>query len=392
MFKKIFAFMIALVMIVSVGTTVFADDSDINNHNSEGVPLSEEIIEQIAIEWASSTNPETDIQVGDVIKLYGYDNNLCGASISYVSNGIPYGYIVLDFSTDSIVTEYVIEEGAQNICNAILENARVDSSVRTKVEQIAKIYKTTPFNYAVSIEENGVKSFYDSVKGNISIQEFNAERNVYTTKTKSTPVNHWGDIIIGSIPSGYTTVDGLSKLSTTASLTEADIKRDVKKYACVVQAMANVAKQSGLLKNNSVVDTYNYLWTESDTTVDKVENGITYGSTKFNKMGPSLVALAKSLGKKNSSYSNNSSPTYGTFKNAVSAGKSSIFGAGVEYTNGERVGHAVSVVGNRSAKDSSGKLYQYIYIADGWYSTLRYICISDTQYFKDTYSTVLTFK
>mgnify|MGYP005881999219 FL=1 len=156
--------------------------------------------------------------------------------------------------------------------------------------------------------------------------------------------------------------------------------------------MANVAKQSGLLKNNSIVDTYNYLWDKSGTTVDKVENGITYGSTKFNKMGSSLVALAKSLGKKNSSYSNSSSPTYDTFKNAVSAGKSSIFAAGVEYTDGTRVGHAVSVVGNRSAKDSSGKLYQYIYIADGWYSTLRYICISDTQYFKDTYSTVLTFK
>ena len=61
-------------------------------------------------------------------------------------------------------------------------------------------------------------------------------------------------------------------------------------------------------------------------------------------------------------------------------GKFSIFGAGVEYTNGERVGHVVLVVGNRSAKDSGGKLYQYIYIADGWYSTLRYICISDTQY------------
>ena len=56
------------------------------------------------------------------------------------------------------------------------------------------------------------------------------------------------------------------------------------------------------------------------------------------------------------------------------------FKAGVEYTNGKRVGRAVSVVGNRSAKDSSGKLYQYIYIADGWNSTLRYTCLSDTQY------------
>ena len=220
------------------------------------------------------------------------------------------------------------------------------------------------------------------------------ERDIYDAgkQSRTTPVGHWGDIIIGSIPTGYTTVDSLSKLSTTSSLTEAEIERDVKKYACVVQAMANVAKQSGLLKNNSIVDTYNYLWDKSGTTVDKVENGITYGSTKFNKMGSSLVALAKSLGKKNSSYSNSSSPTYDTFKNAVSAGKSSIFAAGVEYTDGTRVGHAVSVVGNRSAKDSSGKLYQYIYIADGWYSTLRYICISDTQYFKDTYSTVLTFK
>ena len=117
--------------------------------------------------------------------MYGYDNNLCGASVSYVSNGTPYGYVVLDFSTDCIVTEYVIEEGAHNICDAILENAGVEISVRANIEQTAKIYRTTPFNYAVSLEVNGVKSFYDSQKGNISIQEFNAERDIYDAGKQS---------------------------------------------------------------------------------------------------------------------------------------------------------------------------------------------------------------
>lgn len=65
-----------------------------------------------------------------------------------------------------------IEEGAHNICDAILENAGVEISVRANIEQTAKIYRTTPFNYAVSLEVNGVKSFYDSQKGNISIYQY----------------------------------------------------------------------------------------------------------------------------------------------------------------------------------------------------------------------------
>ena len=170
--KRFLSLVLALIMICSLSVTAFADSPNPDNQNSGGIPLSEEIIEQIAIEWAASTNPEVDIQVSDVIKLYGYDNNLCGASVSYVSNGTPYGYVVLDFSTDCIVTEYVIEEGAHNICDAILENAGVEISVRANIEQTAKIYRTTPFNYAVSLEVNGVKSFYDSQKGNISIYQY----------------------------------------------------------------------------------------------------------------------------------------------------------------------------------------------------------------------------
>ena len=69
--KRFLSLVLALIMICSLSVTAFADSPNPDNQNSGGIPLSEEIIEQIAIEWAASTNPEVDIQVSDVIKLYG---------------------------------------------------------------------------------------------------------------------------------------------------------------------------------------------------------------------------------------------------------------------------------------------------------------------------------
>ena len=69
------------------------------------------------------------------------------------------------------------------------------------------------------------------------------------------------------------------------------------------------------------------------------------------------------------------SPTYSTFKNAVNNGQSTTLTFEINVNN-KGVAHCVSVVGYRSARDSSNKLYEYVYIADGWYTTLRYICIT----------------
>lgn len=402
---RLLMFVLAITLFFSTSISVYAVSKPAEEtDNIEGVVVTTEVAKTIASDWAAFIEPDLNLQVSDVIELYDYDDKICGYSVSFQQNNIPYGYVMLDFSTDNYISEYVIQENAKNICDAVLNQAGVSTSLCNDLSNNAKLYKMLPFEYSVSLENDGLDVLYDAHKGSVSNQEFQSERNLLKTSmeakvnersSQSTPVGHWGDIIIRSIPSGYTTIDALTQLSSTSSITESYIEDLLSKYACVVQAMTNVANQCDLLLNDSIADTYNYLWTESGTTESSEKDGIIYGTTLFDKMGSSLKALAKSLGKNSSSYSNSTSPSYTTFKNAVNAGKSSIFGAGVTVTDGdteERVGHAVSVVGYRSAKDSSNKVYQYIYIADGWYTTLRYVCISDTQYFTDTYSTVLTFK
>ena len=209
----------------------------------------------------------------------------------------------------------------------------------------------------ISVSEIKQSTISNSIDNPPAIYDPNSENE--------TTYGHCGDVMLRSIPTGYTAVDRNTRLNSPKSLSQSWAENNTGSYACAIVAALNIMYQNDCLLNNDSVKTYDWLWNETgtkETTSSKndTSSDIVYGSTTIGKIAPAIVKLAKQLGKSNSSYTSVSSPTYQTYKSAVQAGKSGVleFGVTVTASNGtERQGHSVSVVGFRSDKDSSSSVH-----------------------------------
>lgn len=404
--RKFVALLLAVMMTLSLG--VSANAAEPANYD-DYIKVTDEIVESIVVEWAEYVSPGRSFDVSAIYDYYDQNDQLIGYSVSVTSNGIPYGYVLLDFFQENMISEFVIEENAVNICETALaelqSNTRAnDLNSRNADMSSVKLHKCLPLTTAVSVEVGGTELYaigdevtsrneYKSLSSSISVSEIsqptiaNSIDNppaIYDPNSENeTTYGHCGDVMLRSIPTGYTAVDPDTRLNNPKSFSQSWAENNTGSYACAIVAALNIMYQNNCLLNNDSVKTYDWLWDETgtkETTSSKndTSSDIVYGSTTIGKIAPAIVKLAKQLGKSNSSYTSVSSPTYQTYKSAVQAGKSGVleFGVTVTADNGtERQGHSVSVVGFRSDRDSSSTVHQYIIVADGW-GSFRYMELS----------------
>ncbi len=404
--KKLIALLLTLTMMVSLGITASATES--TNYN-DYIKVTDEIVESIAIEWAEYISPGRSFDVSATYEYYDLNDELIGYSVSMTSNGTPYGYVLLDFFKENMISEFIIEENAINICETAVAELQSEASTHGMRSlhfdsTSIRLHKYLPLVHAVSVDIGGTELYsmgdeiasrdeYELFSESISTSQIGGSVDVcdaanppaiYDTSSQNETVyGHCADIMLRSIPTGYTVVDADTRLSSKKSFSQSWIETNTGSYACAIVAALNIMYQTDTLLNDSSVDTYDWLWDETgtkETTASKNDttNDIVYGSTTIGKIAPAIVKLAKQLGKASSSYTNVSNPTYQTYKTAVTAGKSGVleFGVTVSTDDGtERQGHSVSVVGFRSDKDSSSAVHQYVIVADGW-GAYRYMELS----------------
>lgn len=404
--RRFIALLLAVMMTLSLGAS--ANAAEPTNYD-DYIKVTDEVVERIVVEWAEYVSPGRSFDVSAIYDYYDQNDQLIGYSVSVTSNGIPYGYVLLDFFQENMISEFVIEENAVNICEIALtelqSNTRTnDLNNRNADMSSVKLHKCIPLSPAVSVEVGGTELYaigneitsrdeYKSLSSFISVSEIkqstisNSIDNppaIYDPNSENeTTYGHCGDVMLRSIPTGYTAVDRDTRLNSPKSFSQSWAENNTGSYACAIVAALNIMYQNDCLLNNDSVKTYDWLWNETgtkETTSSKndTSSDIVYGSTTIGKIAPAIVKLAKQLGKSNSSYTSVSSPTYQTYKSAVQAGKSGVleFGVTVTASNGtERQGHSVSVVGFRSDKDSSSSVHQYIIVADGW-GSFRYMELS----------------
>jgi hypothetical protein len=404
--RRFIALLLAVMMTLSLGAS--ANAAEPTNYD-DYIKVTDEVVERIVVEWAEYVSPGRSFDVSAIYDYYDQNDQLIGYSVSVTSNGIPYGYVLLDFFQENMISEFVIEENAVNICEIALtelqSNTRAnDLNNRNADMSSVKLHKCLPLSPAVSVEVGGTELYaigneitsrdeYKSLSSFISVSEIkqstisNSIDNppaIYDPNSENeTTYGHCGDVMLRSIPTGYTAVDRDTRLNSPKSFSQSWAENNTGSYACAIVAALNIMYQNDCLLNNDSVKTYDWLWNETgtkETTSSKndTSSDIVYGSTTIGKIAPAIVKLAKQLGKSNSSYTSVSSPTYQTYKSAVQAGKSGVleFGVTVTASNGtERQGHSVSVVGFRSDKDSSSSVHQYIIVADGW-GSFRYMELS----------------
>ena len=404
--RRFIALLLAVMMTLSLGAS--ANAAEPTNYD-DYIKVTDEVVERIVVEWAEYVSPGRSFDVSAIYDYYDQNDQLIGYSVSVTSNGIPYGYVLLDFFQENMISEFVIEENAVNICEIALtelqSNTRAnDLNNRNADMSSVKLHKCLPLSPAVSVEVGGTELYaigneitsrdeYKSLSSFISVSEIkqstisNSIDNppaIYDPNSENeTTYGHCGDVMLRSIPTGYTAVDRDTRLNSPKSFSQSWAENNTGSYACAIVAALNIMYQNDFLLNNDSVKTYDWLWNETgtkETTSSKndTSSDIVYGSTTIGKIAPAIVKLAKQLGKSNSSYTSVSSPTYQTYKSAVQAGKSGVleFGVTVTASNGtERQGHSVSVVGFRSDKDSTSSVHQYIIVADGW-GSFRYMELS----------------
>lgn len=404
--RRFIALLLAVMMTLSLGAS--ANAAEPTNYD-DYIKVTDEVVERIVVEWAEYVSPGRSFDVSAIYDYYDQNDQLIGYSVSVTSNGIPYGYVLLDFFQENMISEFVIEENAVNICEIALtelqSNTRAnDLNNRNADMSSVKLHKCLPLSHAVSVEVGGTELYaigneitsrdeYKSLSSFISVSEIkqstisNSIDNppaIYDPNSENeTTYGHCGDVMLRSIPTGYTAVDRDTRLNSPKSFSQSWAENNTGSYACAIVAALNIMYQNDCLLNNDSVKTYDWLWNETgtkETTSSKndTSSDIVYGSTTIGKIAPAIVKLAKQLGKSNSSYTSVSSPTYQTYKSAVQAGKSGVleFGVTVTASNGtERQGHSVSVVGFRSDRDSSSTVHQYIIVADGW-GSFRYMELS----------------
>ena len=404
--RRFIALLLAVMMTLSLGAS--ANAAEPTNYD-DYIKVTDEVVERIVVEWAEYVSPGRSFDVSAIYDYYDQNDQLICYSVSVTSNGIPYGYVLLDFFQEDMISEFVIEENAVNICEIALtelqSNTRAnDLNNRNADMSSVKLHKCLPLSPAVSVEVGGTELYaigneitsrdeYKSLSSFISVSEIkqstisNSIDNppaIYDPNSENeTTYGHCGDVMLRSIPTGYTAVDRDTRLNSPKSFSQSWAENNTGSYACAIVAALNIMYQNDCLLNNDSVKTYDWLWNETgtkETTSSKndTSSDIVYGSTTIGKIAPAIVKLAKQLGKSNSSYTSVSSPTYQTYKSAVQAGKSGVleFGVTVTASNGtERQGHSVSVVGFRSDKDSTSSVHQYIIVADGW-GSFRYMELS----------------
>ena len=404
--RRFIALLLAVMMTLSLGAS--ANAAEPTNYD-DYIKVTDEVVERIVVEWAEYVSPGRSFDVSAIYDYYDQNDQLIGYSVSVTSNGIPYGYVLLDFFQENMISEFVIEENAVNICEIALtelqSNTRTnDLNNRNADMSSVKLHKCIPLSPAVSVEVGGTELYaigneitsrdeYKSLSSFISLSEIKQSTisnyidnppAIYDPNSENeTTYGHCGDVMLRSIPTGYTAVDRDTRLNSPKSFSQSWAENNTGSYACAIVAALNIMYQNDCLLNNDSVKTYDWLWNETgtkETTSSKndTSSDIVYGSTTIGKIAPAIVKLAKQLGKSNSSYTSVSSPTYQTYKSAVQAGKSGVleFGVTVTASNGtERQGHSVSVVGFRSDKDSTSSVHQYIIVADGW-GSFRYMELS----------------
>ncbi len=390
--KKFVSILVSLIMIIGMFGMAFAGTDDYEKVSK----ITEEELTNYAINFAKEFDDTLDLGVDEMIPIYNCNNILVGYSISYCSadGDIPYGYINLNFTYDDPVVEFVIQKNAGSIYEYMEETVQEEISPECQVEK--KLYNTSALEYTVSvIDESNERIYYNLDDGEMNAEEFTELEDIVSDNESSvTKYNSHSDLFSSSYESGSTVISGptyTSKYSKSKSLiSQYKIMTETSKYACAVVALTEIANQEGILKNSSIKDTFNALWTATSTT--ETDNSpqtyygksITLGTTKDANLASGMKSYAKARGKTSTTTTTKSNPTFSFFKTAIDNNYSATLSYRIYVSDGTKSGHTVNVVGYCTAK-KSGTTSKYLIVADGWYSNApRYINYTNAD-FVNTY-------
>ncbi len=381
--KKLVATLLVTIIFLTVIPFMANAEVSSNEVNTE-VNSNEVNIAKYAISFINTICGEANVEAGEVIAILNEDDALSGYCVNIMDNGKPNGYVVVKFSeNEPVVSEYCIEPGVENPYMEIMKRSDI-----TKREDTV-FYSIGPNEYHIYVPKEEVfvgfsevipamkfeeykmqvKYYKDEIsKQSTSLSSSSSElgqldRNItYSSLDAYTVVS---DTYEGSIKSGdiITGATGITYYGTSA------VSSANKTYGCSVVALSNMMKYYRSREKTNIDSDfstlYSALWVLADTN--------SKGSTPIRSIAPAAVSYMKI---KNYSISSDGYllNLYSDFTRDIRNDKPIIFSYGADY-EGEPVGHTVFCVGYVDTTS-----YQYLRIADGWNTYLRYINFNGYNY------------
>lgn len=375
--KKIVALLLSLVMAVTFILPISGAEVSAPRTQDQIQAINKINVAKYAISFVDSMYEAQNFEAGNVITLYSENNGISGYCIDIMNGNEHNGYVVVKFSNNEpVVSEYAVESGIKNPYTQIIENSNLSNenlvfySVGSNEYQILDEQKNVVYGFGKdTISENKFKEY----KKEIQVEKQSTQMTIDNGSHKEKVVNYSdldaGSIISdsfkGSSKSGYT----IPVASTMSYYGTAAVKSIGKTYACSVVAVSNMMKyyrQRGFTKiPSSLSAMYSTLWNYAGTN--------SKGQTQNGNEPKAAKRYLESLGYI-CSYKSYIYTSYSFFVNDLKNGKPCIFTYGT-ISNGQQSGHAVFVVGYVETT-----AYQYLHIADGWNTYLRFINFNGYNY------------
>ena len=322
------------------------------------VQFSPDVAMQIAENFMSGVSLDKSLVVSDPIFIYDTSGSFTGYQVPFLKNGQNHGYVILDYTYEGLVSSYSFNDSAVGPAGILNERlARSSDSISNY------LVKLNPLEYAVPDYSRG--QYLLNSNGTLQMDNIVEPQSVATG---------WDDVTIyfDDAVADYTVGYGGS-VGVYFYQTEAAIKAALKKYACGPTAlfsigltMRNAAGNGPLISSPTSWDDYNSLWSYTATTVYRTANGISYGSTQNDRLGPGFVNYCKLVKGKAISSTYNSSPSYAAFVSHINQGKFSLIHMGIN--NGSEVGHVMAVYGHSQLlrNGQSSPLLNCLEVFTGW--------------------------
>lgn len=350
--------------------TSFASES------KDSILLTEDLALDVARGFAQSVNHSEESVIPRIaMRLYDPQLGAIGYVIDYnKSSGESCGYVILDVTDESLISEFSFIEGSSNPVVSSLPVINTYSFDGLPNDSYVAV-KTEPFTYLGMDTETG--ELYGP-RPYISIISESVGSSVLSSVPDS---GSWQDIFFaGDVRSKYDITEEAYSSGAFYSFSENYIESATGKYACAVSAMLNCAPMYlpyGDFYGLGIAHHYDTLWELSDT--EPYDNpsgtpGVVYGSTIVDNIGPAFVEYCRGH---NSTvyYTQADSPSFSKFKSTVDSINCAIFSCGINI-KGTRAGHSMSVQGYMRMKPKgvpAGNYLDVLCVADGWNDAIRYL-------------------
>lgn len=350
-----------------------------NDSASDTVAFSPSVAKEIASIFATSMRPDNDLAVCEPTPIVDFEGDFYGYSVAFSSAGNPAGYVILDSRCKGLVSRYSLDNDAVEPYTQCIQ-----TEAATAYSQI----ENSPILVASNPLEFGALNLSKDVMLTNSGKRIPAlsNRNRLKQLRSKNPIQ-WQDVMIPIREVADETYQFLGgnflheNTGTYRFVTEPEIEAHTGKYACVVTALYTVGSNiltgtwSFLINPSTDWAEYNKIWKYTETEVDHTQDGITYGSTRRDKMGSGFQKYMSSRGETITYEFISSNPSWTKYKIHVDKFKQSVFMAGINSKLDDgtvgRIGHAMAVAGYANLR-RNGTNIPCLYIYDGW-GTITYL-------------------